>query len=199
MSLMTTTAAAVLTLVGTAAAVGQRGCSRLLAGAAVVMGSSMIAVLVVPGFSNIIAAGVMFALFLAALGSLLLTSMKTRRPLSAGQRTTAGLVIVDTWFMALAMFVMPMHMAGQPQAAAAPMSDTHDHMSQASAPMSGMHDHMSQTAAGDGLLMNALVWAAWIVCAAAVAAPALRRDARSMLPHMACSGSMILAMAVMAL
>ena len=196
---MTTTAAAVLTLVGTAVAVGQRGCSRLLVGATVVMGSSMIAVLVVPGFSNIIAAGIMFALFLTAVGSLLLTSMKTRLPLSAGQRSTAGLVIVDAWFMALAMFVMPMHMAGQPRAAAAPMSGTHDHMSQASDPMSGMHDHMSQTAAGGGFLMNALVWAAWIVCATAIAAPALRRDTRSMLPHMACSGSMILAMAVMAL
>ncbi len=184
MSLMTTTAA-ILTIVGMAAAVGRRGCSRLLAGTAVVMGAIMLAVLVLPGFSNFAAAAATGALLIPVLGAFLWTRLKTQHPPTGWQKSAAGLAAIDAGFMALALFLMPVHQDSQPLAAAA-------------APMSGMSGHMSQMAMGGGF-MNVLVLLGWTACAAVVVLPAMRQRTRGMIPHAACSGCMILAMAVMAM
>ncbi|MGA7204483.1 MAG: hypothetical protein WBX27_07645 [Specibacter sp.] len=184
MSLMTT-AAAILTIVGMAAAVGRRRCSRYLSGTAVVIGAIMLAVLLVPGFSNFEAAAATFALLVPVVAVPLWARVKTRPTLSGWQGSAAGLAIVDTGFMALALFLMPAHQGSQPLAASA-------------AAMSGMSGHMSQMPVGGGV-MGAFVLLGWAACAAAVVLPAMRRHGTGFVPHASCSACMILAMAVMAL
>lgn len=182
MSLMTAVAA-ILTIVGMAAAVGRRGCSRFLAGTAVVIGAIMLAVILVPGFSNYAAAAATFAFLVPVVAVPLWARVRTRQALAGWQKPAAGLAVVDTGFMALALFMMPAHHASQPLAAAA-------------APMSGMSGHMSQMSVGGGV-MTVLVLVGWVVCAAVLVLPAMRRNGLGMVPHATCSGCMILAMAVM--
>ncbi|WP_269994316.1 hypothetical protein [Arthrobacter sp. B2a2-09] len=178
-----TAAAAILTIVGMAAAVVRPGCSRTPATTAVVIGAIMLAVLLLPDFSNVAAAAVTLALLPAVAGALLWQRVKTRRQLTGLHKTAAGLAVVDTGFMALALFLMPVHGAGQPQASAVPMA--------------GMSGHMSHMAGGG--LMSVLVLLGWMVCAAVVAVPAIRLRTRGIFPHAVCSGCMILAMGVMAM
>jgi len=179
-----TAAAAILTIVGMAAAVVRRGCSRILATTSVVIGAIMLAVLVLPGFSTVAAAAVTVALLVPVVGAFLWARVKTGRPLAGWQKFAAGLAVIDIGFMALALFLMPVHGAGQPRASAVPMA--------------GMSGHMTHMAAGGGL-MGGLVLLGWMVCAAVVAVPAIRRRTHGVFPHAVCSGCMILAMGVMAL
>ncbi|MET4095781.1 hypothetical protein [Arthrobacter sp. UYCu712] len=179
-----TAAAAILSIAGMAAAVVRRGCSWILATTAVVIGAIMMAVLVLPGFSNVAAAALTVALLVPVVGAFLWARVKTRRPLTGWQKSAAGLAVVDIGFMALALFLMPVHGTGQPQASAAPMA--------------GMSGHMAHMTTGTGL-MSVMVLLGWMVCAAVVAVPAIRRRTRGMSPHAVCSGCMILAMGIMAL
>jgi hypothetical protein len=179
-----TAAAAILTIVGMAAAVVRRGCSRILATTAVVIGAIMLAVLVLPGFPTVTAAALTVALLVPVSGAFLWARVKNRRPLTGWQKSAASLAVVDIGFMALALFLMPVHGAGQPQASAAPME--------------GMSGHMPHMAAGTGLV-GVMVLLGWTVCVAVVAVPAIRLPTRGIFPHAVCSGCMILAMGVMAL
>jgi len=178
-----TAVAAILTVVGMAAAVGRRGCSRILAATAVAIGGIMLTALLVPGFSNFNAAAAAFALLVPLVAAHFWARATNRHPLAAWRKPAAGLAVVDTGFMALALFLMPAH-HNSPALAAGTL------------PMNGMSGHMAHMAMGGGV-MTALVLIGWTVCAAVVVLPAMRRNGPGMVPHATCSGCMIMAMAVM--
>jgi len=186
---LVTAAAAILTIVGMAAAVGRRRCSRILAATAVVIGGIMLAALLVPGFSNVVAAAATLALLVPVAAVHLWTRARTRQPLSGWQKPAAGLAVVDIGFMALALLLMPAHPNMQ-----APAPGVMTGMSG----MPGMSGHMPAMTAGGGV-MTTLVLLGWAACAAVVVVPLIRRNRTGMVPHAACTGCMILAMALMAI
>lgn len=177
-----TATAAILTIVGMAAVVGRKACSPVLAFTAASLGAIMLAVLMVPGFSNYTASALTLALLGPVLCERLLTRIWTRRPLAGGHKAPFVLAVVDIGFMALALLMMPAHALEPIQAAA----------------VSSVHRHGSPMTTGAGM-MGAAVLIGWTLCALVLAGPGLRRRSFATLPHAVCSGCMILAMGVMAL
>lgn len=179
-----TAAAAILTIVGMAAAVSKTACSPVLALTSMGSGTIMLAVLMVPGLSNFTAAALTLALLVPVLGAWLLTKMRPKRPPADRHRIAFVLPVVDIGFMALALLLMPAHGSAQSPAAAATVGAGHSH---------GSHMTMGPE------IMGVVALIGWTMCALILAAPAMRRRSFETLPHAVCSACMILAMTVMAL
>lgn len=177
-----TAAAAILTIVGMAAVVSKKACPPLLSFTAGTLGTIMLAVLMVPGFSNYTAAALSAALLAPLLGQRLLTKIRTGDPPAGNHKAPFLLAVVDIGFMALALLLMPAHGAAPMQASAA----------------SSVHIHGTPVASGAGT-MAAAVLIGWTVCTLILAVPELRRRSHQTLGHAVCSVCMTLAMGLMAL
>jgi hypothetical protein len=177
-----TAAAAILTIVGMAAVVSKKACPPLLSFTAGTLGIIMLAVLMVPGFSNYTAAALSAALLAPLLGQRLLTKIQTGDPLASDHKAPFLLAVVDIGFMALALLLMPSHGTEPLQASA----------------VSSVHSHGSPMASGAGI-MGAAVLIGWTICTMILAVPELRRRSYEPVGHVVCSVCMTLAMGLMAL
>lgn len=177
-----TAAAAILTIVGMAAVVGKKACPPLLSFTAGSLGIIMLAVLMVPGFSNYTASALTAAFLAPLLGQRLLAKIRASDQLTGQHKAPFLLAIVDTGFMALALLLMPGHGAEPMQASVA----------------GSVHTHGSSMASGAGM-MGAAVLIGWAVCTMILAVPELRGRSYRSLGHVICSVCMTLAMGVMAL
>lgn len=179
---LVTTAAVIFTLVGMAAVVSRKSCHPVLSFTAGSLGIIMLAVLMVPGFSNFTAATLTFALLAPLLGQRLLRKARPSDPFKSRHKAAFLMTVVDTGFMALSLLLMPGHGTKPVQASVAVSA----------------HDHGSTMASGDGT-MGIAVQIGWAMCTMILAFPELRRRSYKSLGHAVCSVCMTLAMGVMAL
>lgn len=179
-----TIVAVIFTVVGMAAAVERHNRSPLRTLGALGMGAIMLGVLVVPEFSHFAAASLTVVLMLLVLVGVVGIRMKMRQPLKYRQKTAVAVTVVDIGFMSSAVLLMPAHGTVQ-QLASTPQ-------------IGGIGGHGSHMAMAGGLMFW-LVLLAWASCAAVLIVPAIRRRSPEGVFHTVCSGSMIAAMAAMAI
>jgi hypothetical protein len=165
-----------------AAVVSKKSCPRLLSFTAGSLGIIMLAVLMVPGFSNYTAAALTIALLAPLLGQRLLTKFRPSVPFTGRHKAAFLMTIVDTGFMALALLLMPGHGTETMQTSMAV----------------SVHNHGPAMASGAGTMAIAVL-IGWVVCTMIVAFPELHRRSYQSLSHAVCSVCMTLAMGVMAL
>ncbi|TAM66096.1 MAG: hypothetical protein EPN48_17170 [Microbacteriaceae bacterium] len=181
---LATLVAAMLTLVGTAAAVHGYRDNRLTALISAGLGAVMLGMLLVPGVTGTYAAALSLALLLPLGGVLAVPRLRGRvGPRGSRHRLVLALTLADIEFMAVAMFLMPPHEAIRPASAAAHMGGMPG--------MGGMAPGVAE--------VMAAVLIGWAACAAALIVPLARGKGRHGAWHAVCSGTMITAMAVVSL
>lgn len=173
-----TISAVLLTAAGMAAGFGRHNRSALRTPGALGMGAIMLGVLLVPGFSHAAATASGAVLLLVVLAGVVGVRAKTGPAWDERQRTAAAVTVVDIGFMALALLLMPMPGSGL---LVPPLAHG-----------SGAHPAMA------GGVMIWFVLLAWTACAAVLILPGARLRRTESFFHLACSGSMIAAMAAMA-
>jgi hypothetical protein len=172
-----TISAVALTAAGMAAGLGRHNRSALRTPGALGMGAIMLGVLLVPGFSHAAATASGAVLLLGVLAGVAGARAKTGPAWASRQRTAAAVTVVDIGFMALALLLMPM-----PGSTLLPPLDH----------AGGTHPAMAEG------VMIWFVLLAWTACAAVLILPGARLRRTESFFHLACSGSMIAAMAAMA-
>jgi len=186
---LTTLLAAVLTSVGTAAAVHTYRRSKGTALVSAGLGLIMLAALLVPGFTGPAASAASLALLLPLCAAYALSRRhELAAPGTAPNRIRFGLALADIEFMAIAMFLMSAHRATLSAAGAASTAGMAH-----TASMPGM----APTAPGSEAML-ALIILGWATCAAALVIPLGKHDKRHGAWHGICSGAMIAATALMA-
>lgn len=188
-----TIAAVLLFVVGMAAALGRPRRSPLhtihltRTVGTVGVGAIMLGAMSVPGWSRLAVAALTAGLLLLVLAGTLALRLRRGQPLESGQRTVAALTVVDLGFMAAAVLLLPIHGSGHGAVDRAAQ--------QLTSAASGIHAGSHSLAGG---VMIWLVLLAWASCAAVLIAPMIRWRPREGVVDVVCSGSMIAAMAAMA-
>jgi hypothetical protein len=165
-----------------AAVVSRKSCHPVLSFTAGSLGIIMLAVLMVPGFTNFTAATLTVGLLAPLLCQRLLTMTRASDPFRSKHKAAFCMTVVDTGFMALSLLLMPGHGTEPVQALVAV----------------SMHSHGPTMASGAGT-MGFAVLIGWAVCTMILVFPELRRRSYTSLGHAVCSACMTLAMGVMAL
>lgn len=176
-----TVVAFVLAVCGMGAAIARHRRAPLHSLTDIGMGAVMIVVLAAPAFSRLAASSITVALLVPLAAAALALRARSGHRLGPTLRTAFAVSILDIGFMAAAVLVMPSHLSVRSPSALG-----------LTVAMSG---HGPATS---GWWVVWLVLVIWAGCAAVLLLPAVRARAPGWSLDLACSGSMIAAMAAMA-
>ncbi|WP_188679343.1 hypothetical protein [Subtercola lobariae] len=165
-----------------AAAVGGRNGSRIQAGVSLITGAVMLAVLTLPSFPASVGCGALLAVISVSMITLVVARIRSNRASNARQKSVTILVLVDVWFMALALLLMPAHRMDTPATTASSPAASSLHMP---------HEMLASNIIGTLVLVD------WALCAAVLIVPAIHKKRAHTIPHATCTLCMILAMTVM--
>lgn len=181
---LATPIAVVLILVGTTAAARGYRANRLTALVATGVGTVMLGMLIIPDITGAAAAGLSLVLLLPFVVRLSVPQLRrTIGPRGSRSRLSMAMTAADIEFMAIGMLLMPTHRPVEPVRA--------DPITPSMSGMAGMAPAATEVAAAVIIM--------WALCVTALAVPLIRGAPRHGTQHAICSGTMILAMAVVML